>query len=107
MSQEYDGVATLLEEATETRAGESVPTLLFPGAKTFQATVVGTGAVTAEVKIEASNDDENWLVLGTITLTGSGSASDGFASAAAWAHHRANLTAVTGTEAAVTVKMAA
>jgi hypothetical protein len=107
MSNEYDGVATLLDNATAIGAGDAVPSNLFPGPKTFQATVEGSGAVTAEVDIEASNDGENWLWLGTISLSGTGSDSDGFASSAAWANHRADVTAIGGTGASVTVKMGA
>jgi hypothetical protein len=40
--------------------------------------------------------------MGTITLTGTLSASDGFASTSAWKYVRANLTAISGTGAVVT-----
>jgi hypothetical protein len=107
MNSEYDGVSVLLNAVTSTGAGDAIPSQLFPGSKTFQAVVEGSGAVTAEVDIEASNDGEHWLVLGTISLSGTGSDTDGFASSAAWAYHRANLTAVTGTGASVSVMMGA
>lgn len=107
MSTEYDGIATLLDAVTSTGVGTSIPSRLYPGAKSFQATVLGSGAVTAEVDIEVSNDDEHWMVLGTISLSGTAVDTDGFASSAAWAFHRANLTAITGTGANVTVKMGA
>lgn len=73
----------------------------------FQATVVGTGAVTATVVLEASNDGKYWLAtpLGTITLSGNGAASDGFTSDAPWKFVRARVTALTGTGASVTVTM--
>lgn len=75
--------------------------------RTFQATVVGTGAVTATIIIEATNDDIAHLTLGTITLSGTTSASDGFASSAQWRYVRARITAISGTGAAVTVTMGA
>jgi hypothetical protein len=82
---------------------------------TFQATVTGTGAVTATVVIQVSNDDTalsnpanmNWCQtpLGTITLSGTTSASDGFTSNSSWKYVRAQVTAITGTNAAVSVIM--
>lgn len=83
--------------------------------RTFQASVAGTGAVTATVIIEYSNEQNSantgpsstalWVTAGTITLSGTTNASDGFASVAAWRFARARLTAVSGTGAAVTVTM--
>lgn len=70
---------------------------------TFQATVKGLGPVSATVLIEVSNDGDNFLLLGTLTLSGSNSASDGFASAAPWTFFRAKTTAISGTGAVVTV----
>lgn len=74
---------------------------------TFQATVVGTGAVTATVTIEYSNDNTYWCstVGGTITLSGTTSSSDGFTSSAPWKYVRANVTAISGTGATVQVLM--
>ena len=76
---------------------------------TFQAWVTGTGAVTATVTIECSNDDtlQNWCttVLGTITLSGATSSSDGFTTTAPWKYVRAKVTAISGTGAAVVVLM--
>lgn len=74
---------------------------------TFQATVTGTGAVTATVDIEYSNDGVNVVdtVGGTITLSGTTTHSDGFTSDAPWKYVRANVTAVTGTGATVQVYM--
>ncbi len=68
---------------------------------TFQGVVTGTGSVTATVLVEVSNDKTNWLTLGTITLSGTTTASDGFAADAPWAWVRGNVTALTGTGAAV------
>jgi hypothetical protein len=72
-----------------------------------QATVVGTGAVTASVNIEYSNDKIEPLAGFTISLSGTTSASDGDFAQPKWAWVRADLTAVTGTGAAVTVTVGA
>lgn len=75
---------------------------------TFQATVSGTGAVTATVTIEYSNDGTNVIgtVGGTITLSGTTSATDGFTSQnAPWKFVRANVTSISGTGATVQVYM--
>ena len=72
---------------------------------TFQACVDGTAGVqTATVAIDVSNDALHPVgtVLGTITLSGTISASDGFAAMNSWKYCRARVTAVTGTNAVVT-----
>lgn len=73
----------------------------------FQATVTGTGAVTATVTIEVSNDGVNAVgtAMGTITLSGTTSHSDGFTSVAPWKYVRAVTSNVTGTGATVSVNM--
>lgn len=80
-------------------------TTVVPTNRSFQATVEGAGNVSATVRIEASNDLKGWLLLGTITLSGTNLASDGLTSIAAWAHVRAVLTAITGNSAEVNVTM--
>lgn len=74
---------------------------------TFQATVTGTGAVTATVAIQCSNDGTNWCstALGTITLSGTTSSSDGITTIAPWKFIRANVTAISGTGATVVCLM--
>ena len=74
---------------------------------TFQATVVGTGAVTGTVVIDCSNDGTYWCstALGTITLSGTTSSSDGFTTSAPWKYVRARVTAISGTGATITVLM--
>lgn len=74
---------------------------------TFQAVVTGTGAVTATVTIEYSNDGTNVCstVGGTISLSGTTTAADGFTSDAPWKYVRANVTAISGTDATVQVWM--
>ena len=68
-----------------------------------QASVVGTGAVAASVEIQVSNDGVGWLGIGTITLSGTDNASDGFAVAAPWQQVRAKLDSISGTNAKVYV----
>lgn len=79
---------------------------------TFQAMVAGTGAVSATVVIMGSNEDatgqgtnQNWVTLGTITLSGTTSATDGFATNAPWRFVSAWVTAISGTGATVQVLM--
>lgn len=79
------------------------------GPFTVIASEVGTGAVTATVVVEVTNVPSvttSWLTLGTITLSGTTTAQDGFASAAAWGAIRAKTTAISGTSAIVTVTLA-
>lgn len=71
----------------------------------FQASVAGSGAVGATVPVYVSHDNANWLLLGTISLSGTTSASDGFVAAGRWAYIRADVTAISGTGAAVTAIM--
>src|SRR3990167_7389421 len=97
----------LLNAATATGGGSAIEARASNMA--FQA--IGTtssGAGTAAVDIEGSLDGTNFLVLGTISLTLATTASnDGFATDAPWAHIRANVTSISGTDASVTVYMGA
>ena len=73
----------------------------------IQAIVTGTGTVTATVTIQVSNDGVNPCATsaGVITLSGTSPQSDGFATDAAWKYIRAVISNVTGTGAAVFVRM--
>ena len=75
---------------------------------TIQASVVGTGAVTATVLIYGRNGvlATDWMLLGTITLSGTTSAADGFALACTYQDLYASVTAISGTGAAVTCTLA-
>lgn len=94
----------MLSEVLVTGAGSSYGPA-YAGEKTFQAVVTGSGAVSATVLIQVSNNPsvQGWITLGTITLSGTTTDTDGFASEATWAYYRANVTAISGTGAAVTV----
>jgi len=81
---------------------------------TFQAVVTGSGTVAATVVIDCSNDisgpgntPQYWCTttLGTITLSGTTSASDGFTTSAPWKFVRVRVTAISGTNANVQVWM--
>lgn len=100
----------LLDAATEAAISSSVETEQLQGApiapnQTFQATISGSGAVSATVLIQFSNDLISWLTGATITLAGTNLDSDGFASTAKWKYLRANLTAISGTNAECTVTL--
>jgi len=74
--------------------------------KAFMASVAGTGAVTASVNIEVTNDPTvGWIVLATLALTGTTLAFAGQLAKASWPWVRGNVTALTGTGAAVTLSM--
>ena len=95
---------TMLAAVTATGAGSAVS----DGGRgpSFSANVAGTGAVTATILVEGRNTASGvFFTLATITLSGTTSASDGFASLARYMEYRANLTAVSGTGAVVTVTM--
>lgn len=65
--------------------------------RTYQATVTGTGAVSATVIIEASNDLTGWVELGTMSPSGANMASAGMVSQTMWRHVRARCTAISAT----------
>ena len=78
----------------------------------FQAIVTGTGAVTATVALQVSNEADtfngvksNWITMGTITLSGTTTATDGFTTICPWRYVRANVTNVTGTGATAEIIM--
>lgn len=98
-------VYNLLDEAGVTSTTTGAAKYKDSPYSTYQATVVGTGAVTATVVIDCSNDGTYWCStpLGTITLSGTTSSSDGFTTVAPWKFVRARVTAISGTGATVTV----
>ena len=96
----------LLDAATATGAGGAVSRSGAKAAIEAHGTT-SSGAGAATVVVEARNEDTGaWLTLATITLTLSTTVSgDGFVLDSPWATVRANLTAISGTGAAVTVTM--
>lgn len=99
----------LLENATAapTVGGFAGPTQV--GQKTVTAHVRGTGAVTAAVVIEVTNDPtlaSSCVTALTINLSGTTTAVDGgLVTAERWGYYRARLTAISGTGATVNVVM--
>ncbi len=96
--------------SAKTSTGDSDVFAISPKYRTFDAKVVGTGAVTATVIIYVSNTgaDDDWIaatVSPHIALSGTTSDADGFAMNAKWAYVKANLSAISGTGAAVTVTL--
>ena len=70
---------------------------------TFQAIVTGDdlATVSATVLIQVTNEADtfngaksNWITMGTITLAGTTTATDGFTTVAPWRYVRANVTAI-------------
>ena len=76
---------------------------------TFQASgTTSAGAGAATIVIQVSNNDSDWIDMGTLSLTlGTTSTSDGFAANASWTYGRAfvDTAGVTGTDGTVTVTM--
>ncbi len=88
--------------ASQTGTAAALPS----GRCTFQAVANGSsGAYTATVTIKVSNNNTNWITLGTITLSGTATtaATDGFTSDAPWAYVRADVASFTGTGATCVV----
>jgi hypothetical protein len=96
--------ARMLSARTTTGAGDVAE--VDSGPKTIQGVVNGTGAVTATVEIDGSNNGVNWDLLGTLSLSGTTTASDSFSSMDRYRYLRADVTAISGTGAAVTVEVA-
>lgn len=100
-------VETLISAKTTTGTGSTfVNKDALP--KNYQATVTGTGAVSATVEVWAANTDVSsdttkGVLLGTITLSGTTNDSDGFFSHAGWPYVFGNVTAISGTSASVTL----
>lgn len=76
-----------------------------PG-RAHQATVAGTGALTADISWQGSLDGSNWIELGTTSLAGNDSVTGGIPSDASWPFERAVLTNLTGTGATLTASVA-
>ena len=96
-------VMDLLQGATSTTTGD----WKFKDAPfaSYQASVSGTGAVSATIVIDVSNDGITACStpMGTITLSGTTAVSDGFVTVAPWKYVRARVTAISGTGATVNV----
>lgn len=98
-----EGVTAILLLNNATAPDSSEWALLGRSDSTIQVTLTGTGAVTASVDIEVSDDQVGVLTAFTISLAGTTLISDGSFIIPKWLYVRASLTAITGTNAAVTV----
>ena len=99
-------VRTLLDGATATGPGAAAA-IISPNIG-FQAVADADAAAafSAVVRIEVSIDGTNWMLIGSISLSGTGGVAetDGFTvSAANYAWVRANIESISGTGTAVTV----
>lgn len=74
--------------------------------RTLQASVAGTGAVTATVVISGSVDAQQYVALVTFTLSGTNSASDRVTVSFSEPHLKATLSAISGTGAVATASVA-
>jgi hypothetical protein len=97
--------ASLQSAQTATNTGTPVPGPA--SARTFHASgATSAGAGSATIAIKGSMNGASWDTLGTITLTlGTTATSDGFTSDDRYALVRADVTAISGTNASVTVTM--
>lgn len=98
----------LLYEETATGAGQAVDVSAPPydnDERNFVAYVEGSGAVSATVLVQVSNNNRHWVTLGSISLSGTTSASDGFVADESWQWVRGNVSAISGTGAKVTLTM--
>jgi hypothetical protein len=64
-----------------------------------QGVVTGTGAVTATIAVQGSNDGVHWELIGTLTLTADDADSDSLGIDYPWYALRADLTNLTGVDA--------
>ena len=86
------------------------PQTVAPPEQSLQVNVTGTGAVSASVQVLASNDGQNWINYGSvITVAGTTSAGQfvtgGGTGNTTYAQFAAIITAISGTNAAVTVTL--
>lgn len=95
-------MASLIKGVTTTGVGPHINT----GAakRTYQGVAEGTGEVSASVDIEVSNNGVDFLLLGTLDLSGTTRATDGFVSDAPWLYARANVTSISGTGTTISVE---
>lgn len=100
------GVLPLQSAVTTTSSGEQKEP--WHTNRTFEAygtTSSGAGAATIVIEVRNS-ENSDWHTMATISLVLSTSvAGDGFASSAAWRYVRSRVSAISGTDASVSVNM--
>jgi hypothetical protein len=97
---------TLLNAQTTTNTGNPFEPPM-GGVRTYAATLTcSSGNCTATVLYEVSMDKVAWITMATTTFSSAASPqADGFVSDSTWPYVRASVTAITGTNAAVSAYM--
>jgi hypothetical protein len=89
----------LLDKVTTQVTGnpQNVQALRIPtDNKTFQATCTSSGSGSAVVLVEVSNNNVNWITMGTITVSfPTTTPTDGFVSSANWTYVRGRIDSIT------------
>jgi hypothetical protein len=101
-------IGALLFEATATGPGGFAGPSVYRASKTFHAYMSGSGAISATIQIQVSNADpsiysSSWVTAATFTLSGTATATDGATLEGPFGYWRANVTAISGTGAKVSV----
>jgi hypothetical protein len=101
-------IITLLSGATTVAAGSGVNVNGSGPNRWVQAVLSGTGSPSATVEIDGSNDNVNWIPLAVITLpkSGTGALTDATATTQTAEFMRGNITAISGTNTAITLTSA-
>lgn len=77
------------------------------GNHTYQASLKGTGSISATVVFDVRNAGPGWILgYATYSLSGSNQVDDGFTSDEHWAEVRVRVTAINGTDARVVASLA-
>lgn len=95
-------IEALLSAVTSVSNGTAKQVTPIPSPRHFVCKVSGTGAVSATISIKAGNNATDLVTLYTVSLSGTTSAADGVVDTGAWPYLRADVTAISGTSAAVT-----
>lgn len=108
MALKTDGSEVILNGATATGAG-SAYRMIGGGRATVSAYgTTSSGSGSASITIYVSNSGNAYISAGTISLTlGTTAVEDGFAIDAAWTFIKADVTAISGTGATVSVIISA
>lgn len=99
----------ILDAATTTATGSTFPAgQQYKPSRTFSGSIAGTGAVSATVLIEVTNNpDAGWGLHVTLTMSGTTTDTAHGAAEGSWSYYRARVTAISGTGCAATVWMGA
>lgn len=101
--------SVLLSNATAAQTGQTVPMpTLIAGCTFYAEGATSSGAGAVSIAIEASNTENAWVLLGTISLTlGTVITGDGIPVVSQWLNCRARVTSISGTNAYVNAIMVA